>query len=305
MGFLYGHDLQYYYICVADLFWFNGCERNCYCSVLASYWPERKIIMSDRRFFVLLAAFLLVASTFGAFFLSLGSNQDPIAAANTAPVVDDIDPEPDVPPASDLEGQSKEESTPEAREESRPATSQSVVQTTPKQTSSPSAPTTSPDVVRALGDNSSGAKTQYETYEPYQETIVGTCPSEREPNEWEVGDRMAAVGWTWSKLKTYGYKEGLVNTPMVTAERYMLGTWDYYMRGSYGGGDTWSMALYYVGYPEDDRYYRTRFVFDLATLTITAEGIMADDPIVQKHAAFLTQFVREVDAQYRAKCPNN
>lgn len=148
------------------------------------------------------------------------------------------------------------------------------------------------------------AEPTYSTYNEYQKTIMGTCPSQRKTNDWERGDRLAAVGISMEWLSRFTYKTDIVGDINLTAEFYVLNSWDYYARGSYTSTESYT-PLYFVGYPKDDRYYRTQFITHLDTLTVEAEGTMANDSAVQKHAQQLTKLLRDTVSKYRQKCPNN
>ena len=163
------------------------------------------------------------------------------------------------------------------------------------QTAQPSKPATTPPVATQ--------KPKIETMAQYEKTILGLCPSERPASRWEIGSRLPALGITaetYTKISTD--PDGTVNLA-ISAESYMLNAWDSYDRGQLGS--SWSIPLYYVGYPQNDPYYRTKFIIDLTTLTVRAEGLKANDQDVLNHANRLTELVRTTSARYKAKCPNN
>lgn len=148
------------------------------------------------------------------------------------------------------------------------------------------------------------AEPQYSTYAEYEVTVLNTCPSQRKANEWENGERLAAIGIKTSWLASFTYLDNISSSFNLSAEFYALNAWDYYDRGNYQSTTSY-MPLFYVGYPKDDRYYRTQFIYHLDTLTVEVSGPMSNDITVQDHRAKIESFLKDTASKYHNKCPND
>lgn len=146
------------------------------------------------------------------------------------------------------------------------------------------------------------------TYEDYEKTILGTCPSQRDKsNSWEEGNRLNAIG-----IITSGDSK---TSPMNSLKSYIELWWNSYKLGRRSGRNLMANLNDIDGFDNNWANSHIAFYIDFNGLFVnwdnswdggqsinaTGEQVHYLDQLVSDG----TNYLRWLDSTYKAKCPND
>lgn len=158
------------------------------------------------------------------------------------------------------------------------------------------------------GVNASNDGSIIYTYEDYEKTILGTCPSQRDKSSsWERGDRLNAIG-----IITSGESK---TSPMNSLNALIEGWWNDYKLGKWTGRHMMASLNNVVGFDNTWANARIGFFIEWEGLFITWDNSWEDGKTINisdEQARYLnhlvsdgTNYLRWLDSTYNAKCPND
>lgn len=215
------------------------------------------------------------------------------------------DPEPEV--IEEVQEEEPVEEVAEIKVESKPSTTKPST-TKPSTPSKPSTPTTpsKPSQPSKPADT-----TVIYTYEDYEKTILGTCPSQRnKSNSWEEGNRLNAIG-----IITSGVSK---TSPIKSLNSYIEGWWNGYRLGKWSTSKRYLMAnlMNISGFDSNWVNANVGFYIDFDGLFVNWDNAWSDGhdftnlsdeqaAKLNKMASDGTHYLRWLDSTYNAKCPND
>lgn len=173
------------------------------------------------------------------------------------------------------------------------------------------ATTTSPTIPKTGTVQENNDTVSFYDYGDYEETILGTCPSERDKsNSWERGSRMAALRTEidrspWTRL---------------TLNQYIESWWDTYRRGelpgnTYLGKYMMANLTQIEGFDKNWSNTRIAAYIDFDGFFVTWDNSWEDGKTINIDEAQRqtlnqmvsdgTNYLRSLEARYNAKCPND
>lgn len=146
------------------------------------------------------------------------------------------------------------------------------------------------------------------TYEDYEKTILGTCPSQRDKSSsWERGNRLNAIG-----IITSGESK---TSPMNSLNALIESWWNDYKLGGWTGRHMMASLNNVAGFDKTWSNSRIAFFIDFDGLFVNWDNSWEDNKTINatdeqmKYLDHLvsdgTNYLRWLDSTYNAKCPND
>ena len=141
----------------------------------------------------------------------------------------------------------------------------------------------------------------------YEQSILGTCPSQRKNSSWETGSRLPAINIIYSgEHATSVYK---------SLNHYIEGWWDSYKLGKWSGKHSMASLKDIAGFDNTWANSRVSFFINFDGLYVSwdnswedGEAINITDAQAQKlnkMASDGTNYLRSLESRYKAKCSND